>query len=139
MTRDDEWHGIMLSACPNGRLLALIASVRQSLHRYESLLVSDQAIVARVAAEHSAIAECLASGDIAGAQQALRANWVNGAKRVLLPRPVSTCRPEAAQPASCSSASSCARCARHLLSMAMVTSNSSGSGSRPSSRVSCSR
>lgn len=84
MTRDDEWHGIMLSACPNGRLLALIASVRQSLHRYESLLVSDQAIVARVAAEHSAIAECLVSGDIAGAQQALRANWVNGAKRILL-------------------------------------------------------
>ena len=28
VTKDDEWHGIMLSACPNLRLLDVIASVR---------------------------------------------------------------------------------------------------------------
>ena len=84
MTRDDEWHGVMLSACPNERLLALIASVRQSFHRYESLLVPDEAVVSRVAEEHGAIARCLAAGDIPGAKEALKANWVNGAKRILL-------------------------------------------------------
>lgn len=84
MTRDDEWHGVMLSACPNQRLLALIATVRQSFHRYESLLVSDEAIVGRVAAEHAAIARCLSDGDIPGAKAALQENWVNGAKRILM-------------------------------------------------------
>ena len=84
MTRDDEWHGVMLSACPNQRLLGLIGSVRQSFHRYESLLVPDEAVVSRVAAEHGAIAECLVAGDITGAKEALEANWVNGAKRILM-------------------------------------------------------
>lgn len=84
MTRDDEWHGVMLSACPNQRLLTLIASVRQSFHRYESLLVPDEAIVSRVAAEHAAIAHCLVAGDIPGAKDALKTNWVNGAKRILM-------------------------------------------------------
>jgi DNA-binding GntR family transcriptional regulator len=83
MTHDDEWHGVMLSACPNRRLLTLVSAVRQSFHRYESLLVSDEAIVGRVAAEHAAIARHLAEGDIPGAQRALRDNWVNGAKRIL--------------------------------------------------------
>ena len=84
MTRDDEWHGVMLSACRNERLLSLIGSVRQSFHRYESLLVSDEALVSRVAAEHAAIARHLADGDIPAAQQALETNWVNGAKRILM-------------------------------------------------------
>ena len=84
MTRDDEWHGVMLSACPNERLLTMIASVRQSFHRYESLLVPDEAVVGRVAAEHGAIARCLADGNIPEAKEALKANWVNGAKRILL-------------------------------------------------------
>lgn len=84
MTRDDEWHGVMLSACPNERLLALISAVRQSFHRYESLLVPDEALVGRVAAEHAAIADRLVAGDIPGAQAALKVNWVNGAKRILL-------------------------------------------------------
>jgi DNA-binding GntR family transcriptional regulator len=30
VTKDDEWHGIMLSACPNQRLLDVIASVRST-------------------------------------------------------------------------------------------------------------
>ncbi|MFV0407805.1 MAG: GntR family transcriptional regulator [Propioniciclava sp.] len=84
MARDDQWHGVMLSACPNARLLSLIAVVRLSFHRYESLLVPDEEIVERVATEHAAIAERLAAGDIAGAQAGLQVNWVNGAKRILL-------------------------------------------------------
>jgi DNA-binding GntR family transcriptional regulator len=84
MTRDDEWHGVMLSACPNHRLLGLIGSVRQSFHRYESLLVPNEAVVGRVAAEHAAIAQSLVAGDIPEAKVALHANWVNGTKRILM-------------------------------------------------------
>lgn len=86
MTQDDEWHGVMLSACPNQRLLSLVASVRQSFHRYESLLVPDEAMVGRVAAEHATIAERLVAGDIPGAKDALKANWTNGAQRILAMR-----------------------------------------------------
>ena len=56
VTKDDEWHGIMLSACPNQRLLDVIASVRGVFHRYESLLVPNDVMIERVAAEHAEIA-----------------------------------------------------------------------------------
>ena len=81
--RDDEWHGLMLSACPNSRLLEIIGGVRRLFHRYESLLVSDEAMVERVAAEHAAIANCLAEGDVEGAKAALKVNWLNGVQRLL--------------------------------------------------------
>jgi DNA-binding GntR family transcriptional regulator len=80
--RDDEWHELMLSACPNSRLIDLIGSVRELFHRYESLLVPDEVMVERVAAEHGDIARALAAGDIPAAKQALTANWINGVKRI---------------------------------------------------------
>ncbi|MGO4692136.1 GntR family transcriptional regulator [Glaciibacter sp. 2TAF33] len=80
--RDDEWHELMLSACPNSRLIDLIRSVRELFHRYESLLVPDEVMVERVAAEHGDIARALAVGDIPAAKQALMANWINGVKRI---------------------------------------------------------
>ncbi|GAA3876128.1 GntR family transcriptional regulator [Leifsonia kafniensis] len=81
--RDDEWHGIMLSACPNSRLLEIIGGVRGLFHRYESLLVSNEAMIQRVAAEHATIANLLIEGDVDGAKQALKANWLNGVQRIL--------------------------------------------------------
>jgi DNA-binding GntR family transcriptional regulator len=83
MTRDDEWHEVLLSSCPNRRLLQLVAGVRQAFHRYESLLVPDSVMVARVAAEHRVIAERLEDGDVEGARTALTENWVNGTRRIL--------------------------------------------------------
>jgi len=83
ITKDDEWHAIMLSACTNRRLLALIESVRGAIHRYESLLVPNDAMIERVAAEHAAIARCLAAGDVPGAVEALRINWLHGMQRIL--------------------------------------------------------
>lgn len=83
VSKDDEWHGIMLSACRNTRLLDVIASVRGSFHRYESLLVPNDVMVERVAAEHSEIAERLIAEDIPGAVRALRANWLNGMRRIV--------------------------------------------------------
>jgi DNA-binding GntR family transcriptional regulator len=83
ISKDDEWHAVMLSLCPNRRLLALIESVRGTFHRYESLLVPDDPMIERVAAEHAKIAGRLAEGDLAGATEALRENWMNGMRRIL--------------------------------------------------------
>ena len=73
----------MLSACPNQRLLDVIASVRGAFHRYESLLVPNDVMIERVAAEHAAIAEHLAAGDVPDAIVALKANWMNGMRRIV--------------------------------------------------------
>ena len=83
ISKDDEWHSIMLSACSNRRLLDVIASVRGAFHRYESLLVPNDVMVERVAAEHAEIAKHLAKGDVPGAIVALKANWMNGMRRIL--------------------------------------------------------
>jgi DNA-binding GntR family transcriptional regulator len=83
ISKDDEWHSIMLSACPNRRLLDVIASVRGAFHRYESLLVPNDVMVERVAAEHGEIAQHLAKGDVPGAIVALKSNWMNGMRRIL--------------------------------------------------------
>lgn len=83
ISRDDEWHALMLSVCPNKRLLDVIESVRGSFHRYESLLVAEDVKVERVAAEHAAIARALADGDVPAAVEALKANWMQGMRRIL--------------------------------------------------------
>ncbi|GAA3340135.1 GntR family transcriptional regulator [Curtobacterium pusillum] len=82
-TKDDEWHHAMLRACPNERLLEQIESVRAAIHRYESLLVPNEALVQRSAEEHTAIARCLVGGDVTAAKAALAANWTNGTRRLL--------------------------------------------------------
>ena len=83
ISRDDEWHALMLSVCPNKRLLDVIESVRGSFHRYESLLVAEDVKVERVAAEHAAIARALADGDVPEAVEALKVNWMQGVRRIL--------------------------------------------------------
>jgi DNA-binding GntR family transcriptional regulator len=80
--RDDEWHELMLSACPNSRLLDLIGNMRELFHRYESLLVPDEVMIERVATEHGHIAEALVAGDIDAAKEALKDNWINGTRRI---------------------------------------------------------
>lgn len=81
--RDDEWHELMLSACPNQRLLEYIGGVRLAIHRYESLLVSDDSMVERSSHEHTEIAQNLVAGDLPAAKVALAANWTNGMRRLL--------------------------------------------------------
>lgn len=81
--RDDEWHTLMLSACPNARLLEEILGVRLAIHRYESLLVPDEVMVERSAIEHADIARHLVDGDVSAAKHALDENWSNGMRRLL--------------------------------------------------------
>lgn len=81
--RDDTWHRLMLSVCPNQRLRAVIENVRATMHRYEALLVNDDQLIDRRAEEHSAIARCLTDGDVEGAKVALAQNWAGGTQRLL--------------------------------------------------------
>jgi DNA-binding GntR family transcriptional regulator len=83
IAKDEEWHGLMVSACPNRRLVAMIEATRDAFHRYESLLVPSDVMVERVAAEHAEIARALASGDVDSAIVALEANWMHGMRRIL--------------------------------------------------------
>ncbi len=83
ISKDDEWHALMLSACPNRRLLDVIENVRSAFHRYESLLVAEEVKIERVAAEHREIAQKLIDGDIPAAVEALKKNWIHGMRRIL--------------------------------------------------------
>ena len=89
MEIDQEWHELMISACPNEFLVNEISRIREEFHKYESLLVPSSTSVARVAQEHVKIAESLFKGDIDGASEALMKNWVNGARRILEASPKS--------------------------------------------------
>lgn len=80
---DDRWHSMMLSVCPNARLLEIIATQKAALHRYERLIVPDDALVRRTAGEHLSIARCLAARDKPAAIAALQTNWRNGERELL--------------------------------------------------------
>ncbi|MEO5779575.1 MAG: GntR family transcriptional regulator [Arthrobacter oryzae] len=80
--RDDEFHALLISACPNQRLLENIASLKLALRRYERLLVGSADLIERVATEHEELAARLLEGDVPGAIAALKANWNNGTERL---------------------------------------------------------
>ncbi|MFC6881654.1 MULTISPECIES: GntR family transcriptional regulator [Actinomadura] len=80
---DDAWHDLLLSGCPNDRLMDLIASLKLTMHRYERVVVGDQDMLERSAVEHERIAEHLLTADVEGAVAALRVNWTSGMDRIL--------------------------------------------------------
>ncbi|GLZ75510.1 GntR family transcriptional regulator [Actinorhabdospora filicis] len=81
--RDDEWHDLLLGGCRNERLMDLLTTVKASLRRYVHVVIDDETEISRSAGEHKLIAERLISGDLAGAVEALKANWTSGTERVL--------------------------------------------------------
>ncbi|MGH8880852.1 MAG: GntR family transcriptional regulator [Stackebrandtia sp.] len=81
--RDDEWHDLLLGGCANERLMDLITTVKASLRRYVHMIVDDATQISRSAGEHRLIAERLIAGDMAGAVDALKANWTSGSERIL--------------------------------------------------------
>ncbi|MEU6746459.1 GntR family transcriptional regulator [Spirillospora sp. NPDC046719] len=80
---DDAWHDLMLSGCPNERLMDLITSLKLTMHRYERVVVGDREVLERSAEEHERIAERLVAGDVPGAVEALKANWMSGKDRII--------------------------------------------------------
>lgn len=80
---DDEWHDLLLSGCPNGRLMELVTTLKLAVHRYESYMLPDEQLVERAANEHAEIAARLLADDLDGAVAALEVNWTNGMQRTL--------------------------------------------------------
>lgn len=81
--RDTEWHSVLLSECPNARLLETIGGVRELFHRHESLLVVKEIALKCIYAGRVEFADRLIAGDLPGAQAALKANWIDAVRCIL--------------------------------------------------------
>jgi DNA-binding GntR family transcriptional regulator len=75
---DDEFHRVLLGACPNRRLLALAEALRRSLRRYLHHYLRHGGRVSLSTLQHTRIAEALRKGDRAGARQFLERKWRRG-------------------------------------------------------------
>ena len=81
-SHDDDFHELLLSKCPNRKLLETISSHKVALRRYEKFFVGAKDRIERAATEHSAIANALIAGDASAAREALTANWLNSTSRI---------------------------------------------------------
>jgi DNA-binding GntR family transcriptional regulator len=81
---DAQWHELLLSGCPNRRLIQMLASLRATLRRYEYLYMRDPNLIAESVRQHLKIIEMLRAKDIEAAAQALVENWRFGMKVLLL-------------------------------------------------------
>ena len=75
MRLDDQWHALLLSACPNRRLVELVAAQKRIVHRYEFAYMSAPDSLPASTDQHGAIVAALRDGDIDRAAQHLEANW----------------------------------------------------------------
>lgn len=67
----DDFHELLLSCCPNARLLEKLTSHKVALRCFERFFVGAHDRVDRVVAEHLAIAHALVDGNISAADSAL--------------------------------------------------------------------
>jgi DNA-binding GntR family transcriptional regulator len=75
---EDEWHHVLLERCPNGRLLKLIANLRQVSRRYLAAFLRDSSRVALSTLPHQRILGALQEGDRAGALRLFARHWQVG-------------------------------------------------------------
>jgi DNA-binding GntR family transcriptional regulator len=75
---DDEFHRILLEACPNRRLLGLVGTLRRSLRRYLHRYLERGGRVSLSTLQHARIADALRKGDRAAARQLLERKWHRG-------------------------------------------------------------
>jgi len=83
LAADTEFHRILISLCPNARLLGLIESLHNALYRYEHVYMSDAGLIDTSLAQHEDIIASIAAGDAAGAERAVRANYASGLAAVI--------------------------------------------------------
>jgi DNA-binding GntR family transcriptional regulator len=72
---DHRWHDVLLAACPNKRLLDLIARLKETVSRYERLYMRDASLVAASVAQHLRVIDALESSDLERAVRELEENW----------------------------------------------------------------
>lgn len=75
---DDEWHRLLIDACPNKVLLEMIEGLIRRTRRYELALLRETREVHRATREHEAVQKALAARDLDGACAALRRNLESG-------------------------------------------------------------
>src|SRR5688500_6241256 len=79
----NAFHAVFVDRCATRRLKALIEQVRPHIHRYEYMyagMVGPD--YSQTYAEHRAIVRAIRAGGVARAEQAVRANWLNSARRL---------------------------------------------------------
>jgi DNA-binding GntR family transcriptional regulator len=79
----NAFHAVFVERCAPRRLRALIEQVRPHIHRYEYMyagMVGPD--YSQTYAEHRAIVRAIRSGGAARAAHAVRANWLNSARRL---------------------------------------------------------
>jgi DNA-binding GntR family transcriptional regulator len=80
---DDAWHLLLVDACPNRVLIALIEQFMQRTRRYELALFRETQNQTRATKEHERILALLAAGRLDDACLALRENMESGAEPML--------------------------------------------------------
>lgn len=83
LAADAAFHRILISLCPNTRLLGLIETLHGALYRYEHMYMSDAGLIDTSLAQHEEIITCISAGDAAGAERAVRANYASGLAAVI--------------------------------------------------------
>ena len=75
---DDEWHLLLIDACPNRELIDLIKHYIRRTRRYEIALMRERSNIANAGAAHETIIAALEAGDLAAACEGLRRNLQTG-------------------------------------------------------------
>ncbi|HEX5258352.1 MAG TPA: GntR family transcriptional regulator, partial [Sphingomicrobium sp.] len=80
---DDEWHLLLIEACPNKVLLDLIRDFMRRTRRYELALMRERKQVEVAAETHSEIIAALRRGDLTGAAAILQRNMETGSEPIV--------------------------------------------------------
>jgi len=83
LAQDDAWHLDLVAACPNRILIEMIQHVILRTRRYELALMREAKNVAVAVADHAAILDALANGDLNAACVALKQNMQSGKAPIL--------------------------------------------------------
>ena len=79
---DDQFHRVLLEACPNRRLLRLVETLRGGLRRYVHHYLQRGGRVSLSTLQHTKIADVLRKGDRASARQLLERKWRRGMEEI---------------------------------------------------------
>jgi DNA-binding GntR family transcriptional regulator len=72
---DGDWHRTLLETCGNDYLMAMIASLKSVIRRYEYAYMQNSGAIPVSTRAHEEIAERVSAGDVEGAVPLLENNW----------------------------------------------------------------
>lgn len=72
---DIQWHRTLVEACANEQLLAMIATLKSVIRRYEYAYMQNAGLIPVSTRAHDEIARALEAGDVDAAVPLLESNW----------------------------------------------------------------